>query len=98
MDARFSIAMLGMFIVGALYAAINVSPNKYRKREPLISSPVLGLLITSLSACTGVTVFALFFINLGKGIVGAVCLLSGYFISRYVIKNPERKYLKEQQN
>ena len=37
--------MICVAFVGALYATINVSPNKYKSREALITNPILGVLI-----------------------------------------------------
>ncbi len=96
METKFVIAMICVALVGALYATINVSPNKYKSREALITHPLLGILIIGLCTCVGAAVIGSFNQSILKGIIAMCCPVLGYFISRYIIKAPERKYLKGQ--
>lgn len=98
MEVRFVIAMICVAIVGALYAAINVSPNKYKGREALITNPLLGVLIIGLCTSVGAAVIGAFYQSILKGIIAIICFILGCWLSWYIIKIPERKYLKEQQN
>lgn len=98
METRFFIAMFCVALVGALYAAINVSPNKYKSREALISNQFLCVLIICLCLGTGGAVIGSFHQSILKGIIALICPVIGYCLSWYIIKIPERRYLKEQQN
>lgn len=98
MEVRFFIAMFCVALVGALYAAINVSPNKYKSREALITNPLLGILIIGLCTSVGAAVIGSFHQGILKGIIALICPVVGYCLSWYIIKIPERKYLKEQQS
>ena len=98
MEVRFLIAMIGVVVIGALYAAINVSPNKYKSREALISHPVLGVLIVCLCMVGGGAIIGSFNQSLIKGFIAVACVVLGYVLSWYIIKTPERKYMKQQQN
>lgn len=98
MEVRFLIAMIGVVVIGALYATINVSPNKYKSREALISNQFLGVLIISLCMVGSGAIIGSFNQSLIKGFVAIACIVFGYVLSWYIIKIPERRYLKEQQN
>lgn len=98
MEVRFLIAMICVAFVGALYATINVSPNKYKSREALITNPILGVLIIGLSTSVGAAIIGSFYQGIWQGIVAIICPIIGYCLSWYIIKIPERRYLKEQQN
>ncbi len=98
MEVRFFIAMFYVVLVGALYAAINVSPNKYKNSEALITHPIVGILIVGLCTSGGAAIVGSFYQGVWKGIISLICLVVGYCIAWYIIKIPERKYLKEQQN
>lgn len=96
METRFIIAMFCMVIIGGLYATINVSPNKFKSREALITSPFWGVLIIFLCLIAGAGIVGSFYQSTLQGIVAVCCPLLGFAISWYIIKTPERKYLKEQ--
>ena len=93
METRFVIAMICVAFVGALYATINVSPNKYKSREALITNPIIGL-----SMSIGAAIIGSFYSSVLKGIISIICPIVGYIISWYIIKIPERRYLKEQED
>ena len=90
--------MICVAFVGALYATINVSPNKYKSREALITNPILGVLIIGLSMSIGAAIIGSFYSSVLKGIISIICPIVGYIISWYIIKIPERRYLKEQED
>ena len=97
MEVRFLIAMVCVAVVGALYATINVSPNKYKSREALITNPILGVLIIGLCTSVGAAIIGSFYQGVLKGVIAIICPIFGYWLSWYIIKIPERRYLKEQQ-
>ena len=96
METKYLIVMFCLILVGALYAATNISPNKYKSSEALLSSAFWGLSSISLSLLGCAAIFGFFHQSVGKGIAAIFCLLLGFFLSWYFIKIPERRYLKEQ--
>lgn len=95
---KFFIAIIIVIIAGALYAAVNVSPNKYENREPLLNSFFWAMLSILSCMVAGAAVMGSFYQSTWKGIVAIIFLVIGFCLTRYVIKKPERKYINEQQN
>ena len=95
METKYIVAIIFVALAGALYAAVNISPNKFESREPLIKSPIIGLMGLFGAIMSGAAIIGMFCVDIIYGIATIASLLCGYFFSWYIIKRPERKYIKE---
>ena len=64
----------------------------------MICVAFVGALIIGLSMSIGAAIIGSFYSSVLKGIISIICPIVGYIISWYIIKIPERRYLKEQED
>ncbi len=95
METRYFIAIIFVALAGVLYAIVNICPNSYKSFDPLINSRFIWMISILGFLLSGAMVVGMFKINAIFGIATVYSFLIGFFLAWYVIKIPERRYIKE---
>lgn len=95
METKYVLAIVIVALAGVLYALVNVCPNKFKNAEPLIKSPIIALIGLLGIILSGAAVITMSCIDVLYGITTLAAFVCGYVSSWYIIKKPERRYIKK---
>lgn len=95
MEIRYFIAIIIVALAGVLYAMVNICPNRYKSSDPLIKFRFIWMVSILGFLFSGAMVVGMFKVNTIFGIATVYSFLIGFFLAWYVIKIPERRYIKE---